>query len=75
MCVRLHTFPKSLLRIFPVAALCERARCETCPTGLFSGVSSHCLSSFTDYTNVFPVTQRTRKLLISFFFQGEKKKN
>lgn len=49
-------------------ALCERVRCGTSLTGLLSGVSLHCLSCFTDYTNLFPVTQRTRKLIISFFY-------
>lgn len=69
---RLHTLSKSLLRIFPMTALCERMRRETSPTGLLSGVSLHCLSSFTDYTCVLPVTQRTQKLFI-YFLKKEKK--
>lgn len=51
---------------FPMAALCEGVRRETSPTGLLSGVSLHCLSSFTDYTCVLPVTRDDTKAARSF---------
>lgn len=63
-----YTFSESLLKMFPKPSLCEQVRSETSPTGLLSGVPLHCLSSFTDYTCVFPVTQRKKKAVNVVFF-------